>query len=230
MGERRTAAAATVASVNVGAVRIVEWPGQPVTTGIWKEPVDGPVRVRGVNLDGDDQADRSVHDGPDKAVYAYAQEDTAWWAARLARDLGPGSFGENLTTSGLDLADAVVSERWAVGSAVLEVSQPRVPCFKLGIRMGDGHFPRRFAEAARPGAYLRIVREGQVGAGDAIRILSRTAPSCRGSSRPRSWPSRGPSWPATSSACARTAGDDLAGEIEGRQRALGALRARSGAG
>ena len=121
------AVAPRVASVNVGAVRTVAWRGGEVTTGIWKEPVVGPVAVRGVNLAGDDQADRSVHGGPDKAAYAYAQEDTAWWAGQLGRALGPGAFGENLTTSGLDLTNAVVGERWAVGSAVLEVSQPRVP-------------------------------------------------------------------------------------------------------
>ena len=173
MVERLTAAGAVVASVNVGAVRTVEWRGQRITTGIWKEPVGGPVLVRGVNLAGDDQADRSVHGGPDKAAYAYAQEDTAWWAGQLGRALGPGAFGENLTTSGLDLTNAVVGERWAVGSAVLEVSQPRVPCYKLGIRMGDERFPRRFAAAGRPGAYLRVVREGEVAAGDEIRVLSR---------------------------------------------------------
>ena len=162
-----------VASVNVGRARIVPFRGEPLMTAIWKNPVAGRVSVRGWNVDGDDQADRTVHGGPDKAVYAYAQEDAAWWVAELGRPIEPGTFGENLTTIGLDLAAAVIGERWAVGSAVLEVSQPRTPCFKLGIRMGDPRFPARFAAAARPGAYLRIVTEGDVAAGDPITVLSR---------------------------------------------------------
>ena len=129
--------------------------------------------MRGVNLDGDDQADRSVHGGPDKAVYAYASEDLAWWAEGLGQPVEPGSFGENLTTAGIDRSEAVIGERWAIGSTLLEVSQPRVPCFKLGIRMGDPTFPRRFAQAGRPGAYLRVVAEGSLRAGDVIRPVSR---------------------------------------------------------
>ena len=164
---------AMVVSVNVGAIRAVSFRGLQVTTGIWKSPASGPVRARGVNLIGDDQADRSSHGGPDKAVYAYAQEDLSWWTVELGEVVAPGTLGENLTTAGIDVTNAVVGERWAVGSAVLEVSQPRVPCYKLGIRMGDRHFPRRFAAAGRPGAYLRIVAEGNVAAGDLIHVLSR---------------------------------------------------------
>lgn len=166
-------ATATVRSVNVGAARTVMLRDRPVRTAIWKSPVEGRVRLRGVNLDGDDQADRSVHGGPDKAVYAYASEDLAWWATELGRAVEPGTFGENLTTAGIDLAGAVIGERWAVGSAVLEVAQPRIPCYKIGIQMGDPQFPRRFAEAARPGTYLRIVSPGDLAAGDPIRILAR---------------------------------------------------------
>ena len=165
--------AATVASVNVGTIRTISFRGSRVTTGIWKDPASGPVRLWGVNLAGDDQADRSVHGGPDKAVYAYAQEDLSWWTAELGQVVAPGTFGENLTTAGVDVTNAVVGERWAVGSAVLEVSQPRTPCYKLGIRMGDQRFPSRFAVAGRPGAYLRIVAEGDIAAGDNIRVLSR---------------------------------------------------------
>jgi MOSC domain-containing protein YiiM len=165
--------AASIAAVNVGGVRTVMLGERSVRTAIWKSPVAGRVRLRGVNLDGDDQADRSVHGGPDKAVYAYAREDLDWWATKLGRPVGYGTFGENLTTSGIDLAGAVIGERWAVGSAVLEVAQPRVPCFKLGIRMGDRHFPRRFAAAGRPGAYLRIIVEGELAAGDPLRVLTR---------------------------------------------------------
>jgi len=164
---------ATVASVNVGVLRTISFRGSPVTTGIWKVPVSGPIRARGVNLAGDDQADRSVHGGADKAIYAYAQEDLSWWTVELGQIIPAGTFGENLTTAGIDVTNAVVGERWAVGSAVLEVSQPRTPCYKLGIRMADQRFPPRFAAAGRPGAYLRIVTEGDIAAGDDIRVLSR---------------------------------------------------------
>jgi MOSC domain-containing protein YiiM len=163
-----------VVAVNVGAPREIQTPnGRIVRTAIFKHPVEGRVRVAGVNLAGDDQADRSVHGGPDKAVYAYASEDTAWWSAERATELGPGAFGENLTTAGVDVSGAVVGERWAVGSTLLEVCQARLPCFKLGLRMGDPTFVKTFGLAGRPGAYLRIVREGDVGAGDAVEVLDR---------------------------------------------------------
>jgi MOSC domain-containing protein YiiM len=126
-----------------------------------------------VNLRGDDQADRSVHGGPDKAVYAYGAEDAEAWEAELGRVLGPGAFGENLTVRGLPVSEAVIGERWAVGSTLLEVAQPRLPCFKLGIRMGDPGFLKRFARSGRPGAYLRVLREGDIGAGDPIEVVSR---------------------------------------------------------
>lgn len=159
-----------VVSVNVGAVRTVEWQGRAVDTAIWKHPVTGRVPVEGVNLHGDDQADRRVHGGRDKAVYAYAVEDYAWWSTQLDRDLAPATFGENLTVEGLDLRDAVVGSRWRVGTSVLEVAQPRSPCFKLGMRMGDATFVDEFARAGRLGAYLRIVTAGDVGAGDTIEV------------------------------------------------------------
>ena len=129
--------------------------------------------VRGVNVAGDDQADRSVHGGEHKAVYAYAWEDTLWWQEQLSRELEPGNFGENLTLSGVDVSGAVVGERWRVGSALLEVSEPRFPCFKLGLRMGDPKFVKRFAAARRTGTYLRIVEEGDVRASDPIEIIER---------------------------------------------------------
>jgi len=143
------------------------------TSAIWKSPVSGRVAVRGVNIDGDDQADRAVHGGPDQAVYAYAAEDTEWWAAELGRGLGPGTFGENLTTRGIDVTGARVGERWRIGSTVLEVSAPRVPCWKLAKKMEDPQFIKRFAAAGRPGAYLRIIEEGELGAGDEIEIVER---------------------------------------------------------
>ena len=169
--ELEVVAAGAVESVNVGRPRVVVDRGRTVTTAIWKSPVEGPVEVRGVNLDGDDQADRSVHGGPDKAIYAYAAEDYEWWSRELGEDLGPGTFGDNLTTRGVDLAAATIGERWRVGSTVLEVSQPRMPCYKLGIRMGSPRFPRRFALARRPGTYLRIVAEGTVQRGERLEIL-----------------------------------------------------------
>lgn len=163
----------TVTSVNVGVPRPAEFGGREVATAIWKSPVSGPVAVRGVNLAGDDQADRRVHGGPDKAVYAYAEEDLDWWAAELRRPLPPGSFGENLTTAGMALTGAVVGERWAVGTSLLQVTQPRLPCYKLGIRMGEASFPDRFLEAGRTGAYLRIVGEGTIAAGQTIEVTER---------------------------------------------------------
>lgn len=166
---------AVVVSVNVGGVQRVTAGGRTVETAIWKAPVEGRIMVRGVNLEGDDQADRSVHGGPDKAVYAYGTDDYEWWEGELGRRIEPGAFGENLTISGMDVSAAVVGERWAVGSAILEVSQPRRPCGKLGIRMGDPKFTRRFARAGRPGAYLRIVAEGSIGAGDRVVVEGRPA-------------------------------------------------------
>jgi MOSC domain-containing protein YiiM len=166
---------AKVLSVNVGLPREFEYNGRPARSAIWKSPVAGRVAARGVNLAGDDQADRKAHGGVDKAVYAYAVEDLGWWAREIGRPLQHGELGENLTTEGLDVNGALVGERWAIGTTVLEVSEPRVPCWRLGVRMNDKHFPRRFTEALRPGAYLRIVVEGDVGAGDEIQVLERPA-------------------------------------------------------
>ncbi|MBN9624378.1 MAG: MOSC domain-containing protein, partial [Actinobacteria bacterium] len=122
------------------------------------------------NLEGDRQADLTVHGGPDKAVYAYAIEETRLWERELGRELGPGAFGENLTTEGVDVSGAVLGERWRIGTTLLEVVQPRLPCFKLGLKMGDPGFLRTFARASRPGAYLKILAEGELGAGDAIEV------------------------------------------------------------
>jgi MOSC domain-containing protein YiiM len=162
---------AHVVSVNVGTPQPVGLRrGRTVKSAIAKAPVAGRVRVAGVNLAGDDQADRRVHGGPDKAVYAYATEDTAWWEAELGRELGPGAFGENLTVAGVDVSGAVIGERWRIGTVELEVCQPRLPCFKLGLRFGDPKMLTRFTRAERPGGYLRIHREGELGAGDAVEV------------------------------------------------------------
>jgi MOSC domain-containing protein YiiM len=170
---------ARLASVNVGEARTVEWMGRSVTTAIWKSPVDGEVAVAGVNLAGDEQADRRVHGGADKAVYAYALEDYQWWSDRLGVEVDAGTFGENLTTSGIDLNECSVGDRWLVGTTVLEVAQPRTPCFKLAMRMGDASFPARFDAANRPGAYLRIVCPGTVRRGDPIVVEPTRQPAVR---------------------------------------------------
>jgi MOSC domain-containing protein YiiM len=159
-----------VVSVNVGRPRLVPRGNEMARTAIWKEPVTGPVAARGVNLDGDDQADRTVHGGYDQAVYACASEDAAWWSSELGREVGPGAFGENLTVAGLDLGAAEVGRRWRIGTVELEVSAPRIPCYKLGLRFGDPRMQKRFAQALRTGAYLRIVEEGVLEAGDAIEL------------------------------------------------------------
>ena len=172
------AARPSVLSVNVGLPRSITWRGRLVTSAIWKEPVEGPVRLHGVNADGDDQADRRVHGGPDKAVYAYASEDYLWWSAQRT-PITAGTFGENLTTSGLDLNECRIGDRWHVGDATLEVAQPRSPCFKLGIRMDDDAFPGVFEAANRPGVYLRIVVPGTVESGAAIEVEATRGPAVR---------------------------------------------------
>lgn len=166
-------ATGSVLSVNVGGAREFEFQGRPAKSAIWKSPVRGRVAARGVNLAGDDQADRDAHGGPDKALYAYASEDYRWWESEIQRGIDYGEFGENLTTEGIKVTDALVGERWQIGSVVVEVSEPRVPCWRLGVRMNDKFFPRRFTRARRPGSYLRIAKEGDVGAGDEIRLVSR---------------------------------------------------------
>src|SRR5690349_125204 len=157
-----------VVSVNVGQPRQISVRrGRPLMSSIFKDPVEGRVGATGVNLEGDEQADLRVHGGADKAVYVYAAEDIRWWAEQLGRaEVGHAWFGENLTTEGLDVTASVVGERWRIGEAEFEVSQPRLPCAKLGIRFGDGRMVKAFALASRPGAYLRILGEGTVGAGD----------------------------------------------------------------
>jgi MOSC domain-containing protein YiiM len=165
--------AGRVLSVNVGGAREFEYRGRPARSAIWKTPVAGRIAARGVNLAGDDQADREAHGGFDKAVYAYSIEDARWFEKETGRTLPYGAFGENLTTEGIDVDDAVIGERWAIGSAVFEVSEPRMPCWRLGVRMDDDLFVHRFAQALRPGSYLRIIVEGDVGAGDEIRVVEK---------------------------------------------------------
>jgi MOSC domain-containing protein YiiM len=161
-----------VLSVNVGLPREVLWRGKPVTTGIYKEPVDGPVPIRALNLVGDRQADLRVHGGREKAVYAYPSEYYELWSReRPELAVGPGVFGENLTIKGLLDLDVAVGDRFRVGTAELVVTQPRLPCFKLGIRMGRDAFVTEFLERGLLGFYLAVAREGEVAAGDPIVAL-----------------------------------------------------------
>ncbi len=159
---------ARVVSLNVGRVRTVEWHGRAVTTAIWKEPIAGRVEVGAYGLHGDQQADPRVHGGLEKAAYAYATGDYRWWERELGAVLEPGTFGENLTVEGIDLGAAITGDEWRIGSVVLAVTQPRSPCFKLGIRMGDAEFVKRFALAGRLGTYLKVIEPGAIQVGDII--------------------------------------------------------------
>jgi MOSC domain-containing protein YiiM len=163
---------AHVRTVAVGRPRDVPGPrdGDTTRTAIGKEPVEGPVDVGPENLAGDEQADRVHHGGPDKSVYVYGEEDLAWWRDELGA-LDDLVFGQNLTTVGRDLREAVVGERWRIGTAEFRVAQPRTPCFKLGLRAGDPSLPRRFTAAVRPGVYLRVTTTGTLAAGDAVHVL-----------------------------------------------------------
>ena len=164
---------AHVVSVNVGRPALLATGRRVVPSAIGKTPVSGPVAARGVNLEGDEQADKLNHGGPDQAVYAYASEDTAFWSELVERELGPAAFGENLTLAGVDVSHARIGERWQIGSVELRVAGPRVPCYKLEARIGVPGFQRRFLYAGRPGAYLAIVGEGELQAGDAVEIVHR---------------------------------------------------------
>lgn len=157
-----------VLSVNLAEIRMLERRGHQLPTGIWKLPAAGRVPVRELGLEGDKQADRRVHGGYDKAVYAYAREDTDWWESELGRELEDGFFGENLTVSGIEVTGARPGDRWRVGTTLLEVTEPRLPCWKMEAKAGEPRFIKRFAQAGRPGAYLRVVDEGDIGAGDEI--------------------------------------------------------------
>ncbi|MDP9067092.1 MAG: MOSC domain-containing protein [Actinomycetota bacterium] len=160
-------------SVNVGRPRPVQMGKRTRVTGIFKEPQKGPVRVAGVTVGDDVQVDKRHHGGADKAVYAYALEDYRWWEEQLERELPPGTFGDNLTTEGLDVTGCLIGERWRIGDVVLEVTDPRIPCSTLRARMGIPGFVKTFAAARRFGAYMRIVAEGDVQPGDSIEVVER---------------------------------------------------------
>jgi MOSC domain-containing protein YiiM len=161
-------------SIQVGLPREVRWQRRTVSTGIFKEPVQGPVMMRTLNLDGDRQADLSVHGGTHKAVYVYPGEHYGPWRAELPGvELPWGAFGENFTTEGLVEDEVHIGDRFRIGEAEVLVTQPRMPCFKLGIRFGDPEMVNRFLESRRSGFYLAVLREGRVEAGDAVELLGR---------------------------------------------------------
>jgi MOSC domain-containing protein YiiM len=163
-----------VVSVNVGLPRTVRWKGRDVTTAIFKEPAAGRVPIRRLNLDGDRQADLTVHGGAAKAVYAYPLEHYAFWKEQLEEELPYGAFGENLTVEGLPLEQEVaVGDGFRVGSAALVVTQPRLPCYKLGLRFGRAEMVKRFLASGRTGYYLAVVVEGDVAAGDPVEAVAR---------------------------------------------------------
>ena len=163
-----------VLSVNVGLPRRVLFNGQTVTTAIFKDPVTGPVKLRKLNIDGDKQADLTVHGGLDKAVYSYPEEHYDYWSEQFPdMHLVWGMFGENLTTEGL-MEDAVnIGDHLQIGSAKLVATQPRMPCYKLGVRFGHMEIIRRFLASGRPGIYFRVLKEGKVQRGDKMEIVRR---------------------------------------------------------
>jgi len=161
-------------SVNVGQPCQVPWNGQTVATGIFKEPVESTVRLRRLNLDGDQQADLKVHGGPYKAVYVYPSEHYEFWRRELpGAELPWGAFGENFTTEGVLEESTYIGDRFRVGSAVVAVTQPRMPCYKLGIKFGRNDIIKRFLASRRTGFYFSVVEEGEVRAGDMVDLLAR---------------------------------------------------------
>jgi MOSC domain-containing protein YiiM len=161
-------------SINVALPRELIWKGRVVTTGIFKEPVAGPVQMRKLNLDGDRQADLTVHGGPDKAVYAYPAEHYPYWRKKLQRpELSWGMFGENLTVEGMLESEINIGDTFRIGAAVVQVTQPRMPCYKLGLKFDRDDILKLFLKSLRSGFYFRVLQEGQVNTGDLIESLDR---------------------------------------------------------
>jgi MOSC domain-containing protein YiiM len=161
-------------SVNVGLPRVVMSNGDPVSTGIFKEPVTGRVMLKTLNLNGDGQADLSVHGGPSKAVYAYPSEHYGYWKQEFPEMQLPwGMFGENFTTTGLFESELTIGDKFQVGSAVIMVTEPRLPCYKLGIKFGRTDIVKRFLASERTGFYFAVLQEGEVGAGDIVEPIEK---------------------------------------------------------
>lgn len=164
----------SVLQVNVSLPTIVNFNGNKIETGIFKKPVSGKVKVRRLNLEGDAQADLTVHGGPDKAVYAYPLEQYDYWKTELSNsNLEWGVFGENLTVEGFDESNVCIGDRMKIGSAMFAVTQPRMPCFKLGIRFGDPTIVKRFYKSGKWGFYLSVLEEGEIETGDEIFVADR---------------------------------------------------------
>jgi len=165
---------ATLLSVNIATTLAHgEWTDDMGASGIDKRPTSGPVRLFDDHVDGDSVIDRRYHGGEHKAVYAYAREDAEWWEREIGRPLTPGSFGENLTTTGIDINAALIGERWRIGSAVVEVSEPRIPCTVFAGFWDRPNLIKEFNAAGRSGTYLRIIEEGEVTPGDDIEVIHR---------------------------------------------------------
>ena len=163
---------ARVLSINITSiVHQGEWTGSEGRTGIDKRSVAGPVEFKNNGVAGDRIIDTNVHGGYDQAVYAYATEDARWWEKEIGEEISAGRFGENLTTEGIDVNAALVGERWKIGSVILEVSQPRIPCRVFAGFWKRATLIKDFTQAGRPGAYLRIIQEGTAQAGDAIEVI-----------------------------------------------------------
>lgn len=163
-----------IISLNVGRPRLVVWNGQPVSTGIYKTPVEGRRMLRTLNLDGDRQADLTVHGGPTKAAYAYPAEHYAFWRAELPdMELPWGMFGENFTVEGLDESAVRIGDRFRIGAAEVMVTEPRMPCYKLAVKFGRSDILKRFLASGRTGFYFSVEREGAVGAGDPFELIAR---------------------------------------------------------
>jgi len=162
-----------VISVNTGRGKVADWAGTLGRTAIDKRPVAGRAEVGRLGLAGDEQVDKPAHGGPEQALYAYAREDLDWWVEQLGRELANGVFGENITTAGLDVTGALIGEIWELGTARVQVTGPRIPCAVFAGWLDERHWVKRFAGARRPGAYLRVLREGAVAAGDPVEVLSR---------------------------------------------------------
>ncbi len=165
--------AARVVSVNRGKEASLLIGGKLGRTGIDKQPAAGSVAIGTLGLDGDEYADKENHGGVDQAVYAYAREDLDWWTERLGRELRNGIFGENITTAGIDISSALIGEVWQLGSALVQITAPRIPCVTFKSWLGEPQWVKRFAAAGKPGAYLRVLAEGTVRAGDGLIVLSR---------------------------------------------------------
>src|SRR5215216_8200322 len=162
-------AVARLVSVNVGLPQEITWRGQTVFTGIWKEPVKGPRTVRRLNVDGDGQGDLQGHGGEQRAVYVYQLDSYRYWQDQMHRDdFTFGQFGENFTVDGLGDDEVCIGDRYRIGSALFEVTQPRVTCYRVGIRTNEPRMPALLTSSGRPGFYLRVLEEGEVQAGDEI--------------------------------------------------------------